>query len=398
MNQIKFGKIQIPQDSHFDLKRAMELANLILVAYDEYVIWDRDKRLAPDTPIQGSTAFVEIDLKELEPNGTYGRLNRVWKRDESQKRSYKRLANFWFTEWWWASLADFRALSKTLNVSNIIEALRELDFKDFINAFKGLNFKNFVENLKNLVVGDQLLGFIAQSEENENKIFIVFRGTREPAEWLNNLRPKPQAFLAREDLGEVRRGFNRMYTQQQGTKETIAATLTRFFDDHPDLLSNAQIYVTGHSLGAALATLATLHIAEMAQQRNITPLLSLYTFACPRVGNEKFAEHFDALRCYSIINTEDLIQSVPLPTTQIVDDESFDGMSADSKSRIVAFRGFLEWITDGQAAKHYQHVGIPVCFTTQTGTIAGNHNLTRTYRNALTPAPQRSDKQEFTSL
>ena len=33
-------KVQIPQNSGFDPKRAMELANLIEVAYDEYEVWD----------------------------------------------------------------------------------------------------------------------------------------------------------------------------------------------------------------------------------------------------------------------------------------------------------------------------------------------------------------------
>jgi len=42
-------------------------------------------------------------------------------------------------------------------------------------------------------------------------------------------------------------------------------------------------------------------------------------------------------------------------------------------------RGLIETITNGQSPKHYQHVLVPIIFTKQTGNIAGNHNLTKTY-------------------
>jgi len=58
-------------------------------------------------------------------------------------------------------------------------------------------------------------------------------------------------------------------------------------------------------------------------------------------------------------------------------------MQPTQKARLIWFRGFLETITDAQSTKQYQHVGIPITFTNQMGTIAGNHNLTKTYREAL---------------
>ena len=58
-------------------------------------------------------------------------------------------------------------------------------------------------------------------------------------------------------------------------------------------------------------------------------------------------------------------------------------MSNTKKARFLAFKTFLNAVTSGQAEKHYQHIVIPVTFTKQTGKIAGNHNLTNTYREAL---------------
>ncbi len=45
-------KVQIPQNSGFELKRAIELANLLEVAYDEYEVWDyrQTKHLPENLP------------------------------------------------------------------------------------------------------------------------------------------------------------------------------------------------------------------------------------------------------------------------------------------------------------------------------------------------------------
>jgi hypothetical protein len=61
--------------------------------------------------------------------------------------------------------------------------------------------KGLLDNFKDLVVDDQLFWFIARSQTNPNEVFVVFRGTREAAEWLNNFRPVPKFFLEGSDSG-----------------------------------------------------------------------------------------------------------------------------------------------------------------------------------------------------
>lgn len=62
-----------------------------------------------------------------------------------------------------------------------------------------------------------------------------------------------------------------------------------------------RLLITGHSLGAALATLAiTLH-------RNAT----LYTFGSPRVGNARFVEGMRAFTVHAYVNCCDLVCQVP---------------------------------------------------------------------------------------
>ncbi|MBW4616659.1 MAG: lipase family protein [Desmonostoc vinosum HA7617-LM4] len=374
-------KVTIPADSAFDLERAMELANLISVAYNEYEVWDSDDNLQTKDSlpkiITGSRAFVELHANQIEKfqtqNKSYNHLDQFWKQKPDKLETYERIHSFGFPQWWWADL---------FKLDSLLELFRS-DIRDII------------DNLTDLVTTEQIFGFIARSANHPRRIFVVFRGTREAAEWFNNFRPKPAVFLKDESLGEVRNGFNLIYTSERENFNLdnllaprifppIKETIAQFFET--ELKDDSEVFITGHSLGAGLATLAALHIHKIAEGKNINSSIQLYTIASPRVGDETFARYFDnfeKIKSFRIINSEDLIQSIPLPSTQVVDDETFNSMTKSKKRRFEFLRNFLKRITGGQSEKHYQHVGIPITFTKQTGTIAGNHNLTETYRKAL---------------
>ena len=78
-----------------------------------------------------------------------------------------------------------------------------------------------------------------------------------------------------------------------------------------------QIWVTGHSLGAALASLASAWLAyyNIAARQNII----LYTFGSPRVGDYKYALQHDQLvnNSWRVVNFDDIVPHLPpliLPT------------------------------------------------------------------------------------
>ena len=64
-----------------------------------------------------------------------------------------------------------------------------------------------------------------------------------------------------------------------------------------------KIWMTGHSLGAALATLCASRYGHVQ---------AVYNFGSPRVGNEDFKENFD-VNAYRIVNDEDIVARVPPP-------------------------------------------------------------------------------------
>jgi hypothetical protein len=68
--------------------------------------------------------------------------------------------------------------------------------------------------------------------------------------------------------------------------------------------------VTGHSLGGALATLTSYHLAKLGHT-----IYGVYTIACPRVGNPAFARDYNDTVPYHYrsANLDDLVTQLPLP-------------------------------------------------------------------------------------
>jgi triacylglycerol lipase len=133
-------------------------------------------------------------------------------------------------------------------------------------------------------------------KSNANEIFIVFRGT-EPTELkdiLADLKAWPKQ--AREK-GLVHLGFAQAIDKvYDGIVQWIAE---QKLDD------GYKITCTGHSLGAALATICASRLDAH----------ELYTFGSPRVGNGAFVKEMknDRIKHWRFVNNNDIVTKVPLP-------------------------------------------------------------------------------------
>ena len=126
---------------------------------------------------------------------------------------------------------------------------------------------------------------------NDTSIILAFRGT-EPAklaDWMTDA----DALLVPGYGGHVHQGFARAL---EYVWDDITAAL------QPLLTPSRQLFITGHSLGAALATLAAARLAG--------PCV-VYTFGSPRVGDAAFAQEYDASRTYRYVNNLDVVTRVP---------------------------------------------------------------------------------------
>lgn len=375
--------LQFPQGFQKDL--AWELANLIRIAYGDYERFDHKQDL--------NNLIQEHDTIWLPAVATSGIADQFWLSRGKDESSSAEQAPSMQGAIPYEVLATFTYLAFNLDFPP----------KPEVDRF----------------------GFILQRKASDNRkdLYIIFRGTMEPSEWFNDFQYKQISFLEPDgnfhNLGEVCLGFNKIYTDYRpdsfiekktlnkyshwineairnkimaenleicqqhklSIKDTVHQKLAQCFEggDPPN-----RIHVTGHSLGAALATLCALHAAALCEKMGVHCPIDLYTFASPRVGNPAFAKVCrEKLNAFRIANSEDVVPGIPPATLRVVGEEMKPG------PHVEAVRLALATLTGGVSGDVFEHVGVPVVFTTQLGEISSNHNMGHTYCSPLTAGGQR---------
>lgn len=155
-----------------------------------------------------------------------------------------------------------------------------------MKVYKVFNFTDW------LVVGS---GFIAIERETK-RIYVVFRGTSSTQDWISNFeflhsRYEPLVHmrgdfdLESEEICEgctIHKGFN-TFIKTNG--EDIVREVVKLKKKLPDY----SIVVTGHSLGAALATLSGVEFRLLGFETLVV------TLGGPKVGNSQFVDFVDNL-------------------------------------------------------------------------------------------------------
>lgn len=139
----------------------------------------------------------------------------------------------------------------------------------------------------------------------EDFIVLVFRGS-EPdiyKDYLTDLYFKPTEF---PDKGMVHSGF---FSALQGQVwDKIQQTL------NSEKLKNKLLWITGHSLGAGLSTIAAAYLEPHA----------LYNFGSPRVGDSSFQVSFEGKNVHRFANCSDLVTH--LPPKNLLDYQHIDSL------------------------------------------------------------------------
>lgn len=153
----------------------------------------------------------------------------------------------------------------------------------------------------------------ALAPESRKQLWIAFRGTQTREEWKVDFTFN-QMPLDAEDAADimVHEGFYLSYLELAPVIRNYVKTLVT-----PD----TTVYITGHSLGAALAILCTADLCLLSAHLGITDL-RLYGFAAPRVGNAAFVKMVmsllgtSSLREFHLIcNDADIVPAVPPAVT-----------------------------------------------------------------------------------
>jgi len=120
--------------------------------------------------------------------------------------------------------------------------------------------------------------------KEQSGCLISFRGSNNLRNWISNLhaeKTRPTNYSSCKGC-KVHAGFQ--YIWKTAKKPVMAALNDVGCTTDGD---NSAVYITGHSLGAALSHLAMFTLSE-----NGWNIKKTYTFEAPRVGNKKFAKAF----------------------------------------------------------------------------------------------------------
>lgn len=133
---------------------------------------------------------------------------------------------------------------------------------------------------------------------------VVFRGTQPSslANWISDFdfaHMKPYADIPN---AFVHTGFMDAYDVVKSNCRTAVASLVTKF-------KATQVVFTGHSLGAAIATLAAIDIGP-----TLKIPYALYNYGSPRVGNQVFSDfvYSDIPNLFRIVNRADIVPHLPL--------------------------------------------------------------------------------------
>ena len=176
-------------------------------------------------------------------------------------------------------------------------------------------------------------------DEDPGMAVIVFRGTTNIRDWMRNVDiraepvedPKPGK---QGTVGHFHKGFHDGYRSvEDEINKRLAGT------------GNMPLYITGHSLGGALAVVATWY--QSAQR-----LAACYTFGAPRVGDHGLMGRFKT-PIYRIVNAADPVPYVPPSGVALNSCKAFLRLLEN----VFPFAGIVHWLLDKtiriQPFRHY---------------------------------------------
>jgi hypothetical protein len=226
---------------------------------------------------------------------------------------------------------------------------------------------------------DRLFGFIALRDKNA---FIVIRGTRTTYEWFNNTATSYKEYFSvsnpKEKWGITTEGFHSIYVDLRvEIMEALAKIQGKY--DH--------IFVTGHSLGGALATLALPDLLDGGISAN---KINVYTFASPRCVDRQFAMRLNksGVQHWRIANTEDIVPTLPGATANIFSPENKEKLPEEGAERTeenFIVKTYKKLKADGM--RTLEHTGTPIYFTVGTNSMQDNHNLEIVYMTGIGQPP-----------
>lgn len=144
-----------------------------------------------------------------------------------------------------------------------------------------------------VVEGEDSIEYICGADPVEDTFYFCYQGSNGREDWLDNADFHQVPFV----LGRVHHGFLEQHEKSIDRVKQLAQGYHR-------------VIVTGHSLGAALATLAAIVLKMESPNRRV----GCVPLASPRVGDKEFVQKFNERLPFTprYVYGKDLVTYVPL--------------------------------------------------------------------------------------
>ena len=164
--------------------------------------------------------------------------------------------------------------------------------------------QGFTPGTFDFIEGRDTQGFVVQ---DDTTILVAFRGTQpnRPVDWLSDAKARHARWA--HNIGKVHTGF---YEALDVVWKDGQGTLPRRLANR----GTRSVWITGHSLGGALAELCAARACFDSRITSI-PIEAVYTFGQPRVGDAEFATLLHdkmGVSVHRFVNDRDIVPRVPL--------------------------------------------------------------------------------------
>jgi len=161
---------------------------------------------------------------------------------------------------------------------------------------------HYTETVSDAVTGG--LGYVGYISSTKT-VVVAFRGSSNIQNWILNVDIDQESYPGVSGA-DVHQGF---YEDYLALQEQVISGVTSAVS----AVGATSVVVTGHSLGAALATIAALDLVANHASILRGATVSVYNYGSPRVGNQAFANYYNSKvpNTYRCTFEDDIVPHVP---------------------------------------------------------------------------------------